>query len=575
MTRHSTSRPRHRTTVWAAALAAASLAAAGLLAPGAQATSPRGMADLAQRPVATTATPSQVVAPVPVLDWQPCFSMRRAPRSVATATAAAAARAPTLLCTTARVPLDYDDPTGPTTRLFLSKLPASHPAQRIGSLFVNPGGPGGNAAGFAPYAAHLLGAGVHQRFDVIGIDPRGVGGSVQVQCHTADRPVPYPNAAFPWTPGQVKVQLRYNAHLRHTCAAGGNAILDHMTTADTARDMDLIRQAVGEARLSYYGISYGSYLGATYAAMFPDRIRAMIVDGVLDPVAWSTGRSGLGDKLPFSTRLRSGVGAWDALVSAFDECDRVGKQRCLLSGTAQQKWLRIVHLLKRHPVMTDEGVVRYPDVIGYTLGPLYDRAGYRYLMRDIQRVYRSLFGPDAKLSPAQAMLSLKHLGERAARRNGGPFGSDAWRSYAYPSFEGVACSDSVNPDKPTAWIRAGKIADSQGPWFGRLWTWLSSPCARWPGSSADAFRGPWRTRTSAPLLVVGNFHDPATPISGARHVNSLFRGSRLMTLRTWGHGALSQSQCITTRYSRYLLNVDLPVQGLVCAPDKALFPARQ
>ena len=115
-----------------------------------------------------------------------------------------------------------------------------------------------------------------------------------------------------------------------------NPILDHMTTADTARDMDLIRQAVGDAQLSYYGISYGTYLGATYAAMFPDEVRALVLDGVLDPVAWSTGRRGLGDELPFSTRLRSGVGAWDALVSAFNECDRVGKARCPLAGQGTQ-----------------------------------------------------------------------------------------------------------------------------------------------------------------------------------------------------------------------------------------------
>jgi hypothetical protein len=143
-----------------------------------------------------------------------------------------------------------------------------------------------------------------------------------------------------------------------------------------------------------------------------------------------------------------------------------------------------------------------------------------------------------------------------------------------PSFEGVACSDSVNPTDPNAWVHAGAVADRQGPWFGRAWTWASGPCATWPASKDDAYLGPWRTTTSAPLMIIGNFHDPATPISGARIANTLFEGSHLLSLDTWGHGAIGESACVTARMQRYLVHGVLPPNGMVCQPDKQLFPIK-
>src|SRR5581483_9435533 len=192
-----------------------------------------------------------------------------------------------------QVPLDYGNPSGPKISLVMARRLADDQAHRIGSLFVNPGGPGGPSAQFVSAAARLLGKVVQQRFDVIGVDPRGIGKSDRVVCQAqpgGPSLPPYPPEAFPRGPNQVAGWLAYDEAEKNMCAKGGNAILDHMTTADTARDMDLIRQAVGDSQLSYYGISYGTMLGSTYAAMFPTHVRAMILDGVLDPVQWTTGR---------------------------------------------------------------------------------------------------------------------------------------------------------------------------------------------------------------------------------------------------------------------------------------------
>jgi pimeloyl-ACP methyl ester carboxylesterase len=349
-----------------------------------------------------------------------------------------------------------------------------------------------------------------------------------------------------------------------------------MSTADTARDLDLVRQAVGDERLTYYGVSYGTQLAATYVAMFPDRVRAVIADGVLDPVAWTTG-DGDGTTRPFSTRLGSGYGAWNALTNAFAECDRVGPRRCPIAGRASEVWLDIVSRLRKRPFHFDGGGrVRYQDVVAGALGPLYDQASVRSLMQNLADLHRAMFGRgDRPFVHPRAWARTDGGDDRVLP---GPY-SPAWarapRLRTGDPFAGVACADSTNPERPRAWVRAGRRADHASPWFGRLWTWASSRCAGWPAATQeDRFTGPWAVTTSAPVLVVGNSYDPATPIHGARALQRLLDGSRLLILDAWGHGALGSGPCITEAYGAYLLEGTLPPAGTVCEPGRQLFPAR-
>jgi len=474
-----------------------------------------------------------------------------------------------------QVPLDYDDPDGPTITLALAKRPAGDPDRRIGSLFVNPGGPGGPARGFVAPAARLLGPAARNRFDVIGIDPRGIGASTPVRCRVQGSPyVPF---AFPFTEAQVREKLQADAALRQGCYNTGTAVLDNMSTADTARDMDLIRQAVGDEQLTYYGISYGSYLGATYAAMFPDQVRALIVDAVLDPVAWSTGRDDAAQTLPFSTRLGSGLGAAETMRSALQECNRVGSRRCALAPNAQGKWNRMVSRLREGPVrLTEGGQVSFADVFGGVLGALYDRRAYPFIMRQLHQLHRDMFGGgQGARTGHDPVAALQELAERVRPDRGGPWGFASRANTVSPGFEGVACSDTVNPRNPSVWEDAAAFDDRRGgSGFGRLWTWASSVCAGWPGSSADAFRGPWQLDTSTPVLVVGNAHDPATPITGAVALHELFGNSRLVTLNSWGHGALGESACVTALFDDYLSTQSVPASNVRCRPDQVLFPRR-
>ena len=520
----------------------------------------------------------EVQAPIPAVDWgvEHCPG-GDAPRRVD--------------CARVRVPLDYDDPTGTKIRLLLARHRAKPSADKIGTLFANPGGPGGSAAEFVAFAGGLFPQAVQDRFDIVGIDPRGVAYSTPVRCTTtADLP-PFPRVEYPLTRAQVDNRIRFDSFLRRACARGGNAVLDHMSTADTARDMDLVRQALGEDQLSYYGISYGSYLGATYASMFPDNIRALAVDGVLDPVSWSTGRKqGQWRRDPFSARLRSQTGAFESLRDAFAQCDVAGKRRCDLAGHAATTWHRIMRRLENGPVKVKGfGRIHYQDLVGFALGSLYDRQSIPFLFELVEELAEAMLGEARESRGYGAALA-------ALRRSlsdqpfPGPYGdANAWdgdwsgsgtalvshdsrRSVFGPWFEGVACSDSLNPKDESRWAGAARRAEESGRYFGRIWTWASGPCASWPGDDSDAYRGPFDADTSAPLLVIGNTHDPATAYSGAVAVTDMFPQARLLTLNDFGHAAFAASSCIEKRVARYLVHVRLPAPGVICRAEERLFP---
>jgi pimeloyl-ACP methyl ester carboxylesterase len=184
-------------------------------------------------------------------------------------------------CATAVVPLDYDRPKGKQITLALARLPAANPSRRIGSLFLNPGGPGGSGVDFVLEAGPFLYSDeVRARFDLVGFDPRGIMRSSPLRCYETIADL-WP-ISFPVTRAEERLWVRSDRAIARACAERGGPILDHMSTANVARDMDLLRRAVGDRKLTYAGYSYGSYLGATYANLFPGKVRALVVDGVLD-----------------------------------------------------------------------------------------------------------------------------------------------------------------------------------------------------------------------------------------------------------------------------------------------------
>jgi pimeloyl-ACP methyl ester carboxylesterase len=471
-------------------------------------------------------------------------------------------------CGTVQVPLDYDNPNGTTISLAVVRLPASDPAHRIGSLFLNPGGPGGSGVDYTVFAGPALyTAEVRAKFDLVGFDPRGTNRSTTFRCFGTDKQWgPYFTPfAFPSTPAEEQIWMQADLYLDSSCSQRGGAMGYHMSTANVARDLDVLREAVGDAKLSYAGVSYGTMLGQTYANMFPNNVRAVIIDGVLDPIAWTTG-SGDGSTVPFSTRLRSDAGAQATLNEFFRLCD-AGGASCAFAPNSAARFAALGNLIKAHPVPItfpdgSTGEVNYSILIAMTLGAMYDSSSWESFA--------------AALADLEGQASAATLGVRFQRfwhpdnvyitKRGFPHYTNF-----IESFPAVACSDSDNPHSYGAWSTAGAAADAAFGYFGRLWTWASSICAAWPTSDADRYVGPWNHNTANPVLIIGNQFDPATRYEGAVIAAGLLPNSRLLTVHGWGHTSLFLSSCADAVQTRYLVDLTLPSVGTVCEQDHVPF----
>ncbi|PPK65388.1 alpha/beta hydrolase [Actinokineospora auranticolor] len=490
---------------------------------------------------------------LPRLDWRPCPTDRE------------------LLCAAVPVPLDHADPRGPKITLRATKRPADDPRHKIGTLFVDNGGPGGSAADFTLDVASAFGARVRARYDIVGVDPRGIAGekncvtegcgSAPVRCAAQPgdpAPPATPEEAFPVGAEQTRARLAYDDHVRALCAERGDPILAHMSTADTVRDLELMRRAVGDDKLNFYGVSYGSYMGATYAAMYPDRVRSIIVDGVLDPVAWSTGEGAERGYL-FTGRIGSGDGTREAITSALAECDRAGKAKCPAAGSVRAKYDAVMARLKRGPLELPAETVTYQSAVQLLADLSKTREAYPRIMELVDYVYRAMRAVE-KGTPVPPPPPWTQ--EQPPSPTGSGPTTDPITNLPYL---GVACSDSANPRDRGAVQRTAAWAERTAPGYGALWTWDGSACRDWPITNQAAFRGPWQVWTAAPILVVGNTHDPATPISGAKALNRLMPNSRLLTVDTYGHGALGEP-CALQAYDRYLIDRALPTATCKTGP---------
>ena len=474
-------------------------------------------------------------------------------------------------CGTLDVPLDYsnrDSARQATISIAAARLPATDRQHRIGSLFINPGGPGGSGVDFVLAAPFLFSADVLARFDIVGFDPRGVFRSTQLRCFnsSADWGPAFTSFAFPSNAQEEALWKAADQYLVRACDLRGGSIMDHMSTANAARDIDRLRAAVGDSRLTYVGYSYGSYLGVTYANLFPGRVRALVVDGVLDPIAWSTGVRNEGDSVPFSTRLRSDQGSQSTLQEFFRLCD--DGAGCAFAPRAAARFAALGNELKESPleiVLPTGQVIKfdYSLLIANTLGSMYSSSSWPALASFLADL-------EARVSARElgAALAVLHVSLGVNAKLADPnYRNDL------EGFPGVACLDSNNPDSYAAWSRQGALADERFGYFGRLWTWISSICANWPGSDEGRYMGPFTHATANPVLVIGNQFDPATRYQGAVTVSRLLPRSRLLTVHGWGHTSIFLSACADAALSAYLLHVTLPEAGTVCEQDLVPFAA--
>ena len=459
-------------------------------------------------------------------------------------------------CADLSVPLDYRRPGGQRIRVAMIRHPATDQGHRIGSLFFDPGGPGGSGVDMLPVIYQQFPAQVRERFDLIGIDPRGVGHSTALQCFDtfAEEEAlfeDYP-AGFPVGQDEQRKVEQINGQLDQACAERGGELMRHVSTADAARDLDLARQAVGDAGLNYLGLSYGTYLGATYANLFPGKVRAMTLDGNVDPEQW-TKPSGL------STFMRMGGDQATArtIGQFLDLCG--GAKNCAFSAgsppATREKFETLLDRLTDEPVTVDGTTYTSALAASTVVGGMYApnpvpglAAGWQSLAQLLQSLWTGA-GPAPKVKPVE--------------------------QEQYQGLEqeyGVLCSESPNPRVPTAYEAQAAFAQGRAGLPGVQWAWDLEACAQWPAKAADGYYGPWNKPTANPILVIGNTFDPATPYEGAVAMSHELANARLLTVQGYGHTELiNPSTCASEAESGYFVSGKLPKQGTVCVQDTTPF----
>ncbi|MFI6584744.1 alpha/beta hydrolase [Embleya sp. NPDC050493] len=442
-------------------------------------------------------------------------------------------------CGTLQVPLDHAKPDGPKIKLAVIKKPAGGP-NRIGSLVLNPGGPGGSGLDFAQYAALRYPADLRKRFDIVGFDPRGVGRSTAIGCLTDNAMDTFTQLdATPDTPAEEQAWLDGTGAYGRACANRSSDLLGHVSTVDAARDMDLLRAALGDEKLYYVGASYGTFLGATYAELYPSRVGRLVLDGAMDP-----------SQSAVAANKVQGGGFETALAAFLDNC--VGGGSCSLGATRAAGLAKIRGLLEQLDArpLPGDATRRVTESIATTgiLSPLYSKDQWPDLRQALEAALRGDGQP------------LLELNDQYYER-----GPDGKYKNLMAANAAVNCLDAP----PAATSREdverelpGYLADS--PTFGRNLAWAGLTCASWPIPPTGRPH-PIRAEGAAPILVVGTTRDPATPYTWAQSLAGQLASGTLLTYDGDGHTAFGRgSDCIDRTVVDYLTQGTVPTKGKTC-----------
>jgi pimeloyl-ACP methyl ester carboxylesterase len=475
-------------------------------------------------------------------------------------------------CANYVVPLDYDRPNRGTINLALMRRAANDQATRIGSLFLNPGGPGGSGYRLPTIAQLIFQPPVLDRFDIIGFDPRGVARSTPLRCFATLEDA---NAVFarmallPITRQQERETLDALRDYGRFCDTFAGPLLEHMSTENVARDLDRLRAAVGDQQLNYLGFSYGTLIGATYVNLFPNRSRAIILDGNVDP------NLRLHDGLEYDHQRTNG---FEISLDAFlTRCDAVGAACAFSDGSPRAKFDELrTYLREVGPITLPSGeVIAIDTFTNGVAGTLYDLTALAALAEVLQALYDVIHPPAAAQRAAvsgqtvQSVLVKGKLGKLDVPPRfllDTPYTAD-------DSYAAVNCTD-----KPFR-NRASQIPSIADRWerematFGRFLAWADPAiCPNWPLEHRDVYSGPWNRRTPNPVLVYANYYDPATQYEFGRRMARELGNGFLVSADAFGHTILGFSTCTDRIATNYLTELRLPGPGTVCPPNIQPFP---
>lgn len=503
--------PRRRGLARAAALVAvAALALAGC-------TAPKEQTEVTTAPTAADVRGLDAIY-AQELDWQACGELE---------------------CATLVVPLDYAEPDGDTIEIAVSRHPAA--GDRLGSLLINPGGPGSSGIdALSSIALPRFGQEVVDRYDLVGFDPRGVASSTPVTC--VDGPVMDEIVSTDFDFGTDEgIQAAEDAYgaFGAACLENTGPVLEHVDTVSAAKDMDVLRAVLGDETLNYVGYSYGTQLGATYAALFPQQVGRLVLDGALDPTLSSQELSE-GQAQGFENALRAYVADCQAGAD------------CPLTGSVDDGLAQVRSVLDRArksplPTGTERPLTGALAFSGIAL-PLYDESSWSYLT----------MGLDAALSGDGSILL--QLADLYYDRNA----DGTYSSNSTQAFWAIGCADDRGTTDVAEMRAQAAAIEEVAPTVGYFFGYGGVICAQWPVPEAGGLDD-YSAAGAAPIVVVGTTNDPATPYAWAESLAGTLDSGHLLTYEGEGHTAYGRSNaCIADAVDAYLLEGTVPADGTRC-----------
>ena len=451
-------------------------------------------------------------------------------------------------CATMTAPRDYARQGAGDVRLAVARKRATGHGKPLGSLLVNPGGPGGSAIGYLEeYAGARYPSEIRARYDMVAVDPRGVGRSEPVRCLDGPQMDAYARTDLtPDNPREVKQVVAADKTFAEGCGRHSAGLLRHVSTVEVARDMDILRAVLGDRKLNYVGASYGTFLGATYAGLFPNRVGRLVLDGAMDP-SLTARRINVEQTAGFETAFH-----------AFAK-DCVRQPDCPLGGPGASP-AKVGDDLKAFVAKLDACPLRTGDASRRKLGEALATTGV------IAAMYDQAAWPQLRHALTSAMKH--HDGTPLLVLSDSYYERDPRGRYSNLMFANAAVNCVDLPPAfsgPEQVEKALPAFEKASPVFGRALAWASLGCAYWP---VRATGEPHRIKAegAAPIVVVGTTRDPATPYRWARALASQLSSARLLTYDGDGHTAYGRgSRCIDSAIDAYLLRGTPPAKGKRCS----------
>ncbi len=430
------------------------------------------------------------------------------------------------------VPLDYADPSGGTVAIAVARLPALRGPSH-GAIIVNPGGPGESGIDYLEAVAARFTT-LRSSYDIVSFDPRGTGRSEPARC-LAPSDLDAFVALDPIDLSKAN-QLRIDALSRRFaagCLAKSGLRLLFLGTQYVARDLEELRRGLGQPKLTYLGLSYGTYLGEVYASLYPQNVRAMVLDGVLNPT------------LPLLTAGEQQATAFENDLADFEAGCRAG---CGFTGSPGSTITRVLAAAAQNPLQVNGRSLTRGEAITGILRYLYEPAGDRTLQR-------ALANAISRAAAGNGDLLLGSADDYLGRRTDGTY------SPVTEANVSIACADNAVPTTLSTYVSEAARMNAIDPHFGADVVWGLVICADWP------FHPPppvFHAVNTAPLLLVGATGDPATPYQWAVGALPLFPGSVLLTRDGDGHVSFGKSRCAESFEAAYLTRLALPPPGTAC-----------